>query len=53
MVPNSCTGASQNRYSGLSYSSLASYLGRTVADVNPIPAASFGDRSYSSSEDGH
>ena len=49
MVPNSCTGAGQGKYSALAYSSLAAYIGRTVADVNPIPADMHGDLSYSGS----
>jgi len=52
VVPNSCTGTTGHRYSGLAQSSLAAYLGRTIADINPIPAASHGDLSYSSSASG-
>ena len=51
VVPNSCTGAGEGRYSGLRYSSLAAYMGRTVADVNPIPAAMHGDLGYSVARD--
>jgi len=39
VVPNSCSGAVNSKYSGLDSSSLSSYLGRTAADVHPIQAS--------------
>ena len=48
-MPSSCTGAGQGKYSALAYSSLAAYIGRTVADINPIPADKYRDSSHSRS----
>lgn len=41
VVPNSCTGNTQTKYSLLDPSSLARSLGRTTTDVHPVQAALF------------